>query len=145
MIKLSINSFTNTTDSFINWTNSQGKCIDPLEMVLKNLYVNNYLFYIRNPQRVGSIIYDVKEQLVYNRLILNTYLYEYPGEPLTRERIEGVIKNIIDVCHREHITSLSIPCFKTNSNISQEEVENIIVNMFYTFAPDVYISLYVFN
>jgi len=142
MIKLPMENFFNATDTMINWTNCQGKCIEPVELAFKTMYPDNYLEYITDCKTLGTVSYNTLCKQPFRRLILNTYLYQFPHESITNERVDSVIKNIISVCIKEGITSLSIPYFPTNSFLTQQEVEDIIVNNFFTLAPSTFISLY---
>lgn len=142
IIHSNIENFLYTHDSIVNWVNCKGKCIDELEMSLRNLYGQNYLFYIDKRPQLGEILYDGLYYVVYKKYILNTYLYNYYGEVLTEERVTDIIKKLINVCLRENINSIAIPPIKTFSDISKEKIENIIVNNFYTYAPDICVTLY---
>jgi len=154
IINSKMKNFFESKDNIVNWINTKGKCFEPGEISFRNYYPKNYIDYINHPDKLqqfnrfssaalGSVLINFDNDIPINgKGILNVYLYDFPKEPLTVKRIEMAIDNIIECLTVQALTDISIPIPNSYSELTEQDIENIILNRFYSHASHINVTLY---
>lgn len=139
----------------VNWINTIGSCVEPSELLMKELYPKNYIKYISrdqclkvlnfvsiNPSQslTHSILIDPNDFYFNNKFIFNCIISDFPNQPISIQDITSIIRNIILSAQFlsdkfniiPNFESFDIPLLKSyNSDITEEIVVNTIRDTFY--------------